>query len=237
MKLVRIAAAAGLVALVAVFAGVGRPDGAQGQSAGPQADHTITVSGTGSVQTVPDQAQLSFGVTTQAAGATQALTSNAALARRVIAALVGAGVARADIQTQYVSISPQYSGDGSTIVGYTATNSVSATLRALDKAGSVVDAAVSAGANQVYGPSLLRSDQDALYRSALRLAVADARTKAQALAAAGGVTLGGVLDVVEGQTPQPVPFERGAAATSEPTPIEPGTQTIQATVTVEFALR
>jgi uncharacterized protein len=235
MKPVRIVAVAGLVAAAAAFAGVGQPDGASGAS---QGERTVTVSGTGTVQTAPDQAQFSFGVTTQGARATQALASNAAQARKVIAALESAGVAKADIQTQFVSISPRYSDDGSTVIGYTATNSVSATVRALDTAGSVVDAAVAAGADQVFGPSLLRSDQDALYRTALRLAVADARAKAQALAAAGGVSLGAVQNVVEGAVAQPVPVDRASiGAAPEPTPIEPGMQTIQASVTVEFALR
>ncbi|MER3410835.1 MAG: hypothetical protein C4306_12365, partial [Thermoleophilia bacterium] len=76
----------------------------------------------------------------------------------------------------------------------------------------------------------------ALYRRALRAAVADARAKALTLAAAGRVRLGPVRSVVEGSI-GPIPVgERAGKGAAEPTPIEPGTQTIQATVTVEFGL-
>ena len=176
-------------------------------------------------------------MTTQGTTAAQALAANSGLARKVIAAVKGAGVSGADVQTESVSLSPSFSDDGSTIVGYTATNSVSATVRELGKAGSLVDAAVSAGANQVSGPSLVRSDQDALYREALRAAVANARAKAQALAGASGLSLGSVRSVVEGSaTPQPEAFTKATGDATAETPIEPGTQTIEATVTVEFAV-
>ena len=237
MKLVRIVAVAAAVGLAVAYTGVGRPDGASGRPAASQDTRTISVSGTGSVQAVPDRAQFSFGVTTQGTTAVRALAANASLARKVISALKAAGVSAADIRTESVQLSPTVSDDGSTIVGYTATNSVSATLRDLDKAGSVVDSAVEAGANQVSGPSLVRSDQNALYRAALRAAVANARAKAQALAGASGVSLGSVRSVVEGSAaPPPVPLERAAGDMAPATPIEPGTQTIEASVTVEFAV-
>ncbi len=86
------------------------------------------------------------------------------------------------------------------------------------------------------GPFFTRSDEAALYRRALRAAVADARAKAQAMAAAAGRRLGPVRSVVEG-SPGPIPVGAGAKQAAEPTPIEPGTQTIEAAVTVELALR
>jgi uncharacterized protein YggE len=187
------------------------------------------------VRTVPDRAQFSFGVTTQGATASGAVTANAALARKLIAALEAAGVAEADIQTESVTLSPSFSDDGRTIVGYTATNNVSAMLRELGRAGSVVDTAVEAGANQVSGPSLVRSDQEALYRTALGAAIANARAKADALAGASGVSVDSIRSVVEGSAAgPPEPLARADMAAS--TPIEPGAQTIQADVTVEFAV-
>lgn len=236
MKLVRIALfAAGVFALVA-FAGVGLPGRAHSQ-AGPVVRSSITVSGRGLVRTVPNRAGFSFGVTTQGRTATQALNANAGEMRRVINALKAAGVAAADIQTAFVFLSPRYTNDGNDIIGYTASNTVSAVLRDLDKAGAVIDAAVSAGANQVFGPALNRSDQEGLYRTALRAAVANAKAKAQTIASASGVRLRGVRSVIEGGgAPPPQPVEAGRAAPAEPTPIEPGTQTIEADVTVEFAV-
>jgi uncharacterized protein len=112
-------------------------------------------------------------------------------------------------------------------------NSVAATLRKLDRAGAVIDAAVGAGANQVNGPSLDASDRDRLYRDALKGAVGDARAKAQVLAAASGRTLGRAQNVIESSYSAPVTMTKAADAAPS-TPIEPGTQDIQATVTVTF---
>jgi uncharacterized protein YggE len=238
MKAARIAAVAGLALLIAAVAGVGRPDAAHGlEPAQTEVERTLLVNGTGAVTTVPDRAEVSFGVVSEAASARAALAANAAEMRRVIDALKSSGVGEKDIQTQQVSLSPRYSNNAERIVGYTAQNTVAATLRDLDRAGAVIDAAVVAGANQVFGPSLIRSDRTELYRNALRGAIADARAKAQALAAASGVTLGRVVNVVEsGAAPPPMPVAEGATRQDAPAPIEPGTQTIEANVTVTFAI-
>ena len=94
---------------------------------------------------------------------------------------------------------------GTEIVGYTATNNVSAQIRDLDRAGAVIDAAVNAGANQVNGPSLFRADQTAQYRQALRAAYADARAKAQSLAETMDVSLGRVVNATEASSSVPLP--------------------------------
>jgi uncharacterized protein YggE len=224
--------AAGVLA-AAALAGVGLPEPAQ--SAPVDSENGITVTGTGTVTTVPNRAEFSFGVTSEGRTAAAALAANAAEMRRVIAALRGAGLASEDIQTQHVSLSPRYTNDGEAIVGYTASNTVSARIRDLARTGAVVDAAVEAGANQVFGPSLTHSDRNDLYRDALRSAYANARAKAQALAAAAGISLGRAVVVVEAGGPVPLPLAADAARVAD-TPIEPGTQEIQATVTVTFAV-
>ena len=148
----------------------------------PPTTKTITVTGNGSVTTVPDRAGFDFTVETQAATAKAALAQNADAAAAVIAALKNAGIDAADIQTSQVSLSPQTNQDGTEIVGYAASTTVSVKTT-IAKAGSLVDAAVGAGADGVSGPNLSLSDQDAQYRAALKNAVADAHAKAQALAA------------------------------------------------------
>ena len=120
----------------------------------------LTVQGTASVVSVPDRAELSFGV--EAKGRPRAaLSANAAEMRRVIAALRAAG--GTDLKTQSVSLSPRYD-ERNEVQAFVATNTVSATITEIAKAGALIDAAVDAGANQVYGPSLSRSDQKELYR-------------------------------------------------------------------------
>jgi uncharacterized protein YggE len=232
MKRLHLAALAAGIAAVVALVGVGRIQSASGDTAPATADRSITVTGNGSVAAVPNKVTLSFGVTTQAKTAAAALSANSDEMTKVIEALKDAGVAGADIQTSSVSLSPTTSQDGTQIVGYAASNSVSATIGDVGKAGALVDAAVAAGANQVSGPFLSVSDTNGLYRAALKQAVADAKAKAQALADASGLTLGAVRSVVEsgGATP-PQPY---AAAEKTAAPIEPGTQEITASATVVF---
>ncbi len=235
MRPLRIAAFAALVAVALAFAGVGVPERARGQEADGPA-RSITATGSGTVNAVPDRAQFSFGVQAQARTASAALEAADAQLQRVVSALRQAGIAAADVQTEQLSVSPRTNDEGVEILGFTAVTSVSARVRDLDRAGAVVDAAVGAGANTVYGPSLVRSNQDALYRNALRAAYADARAKADALAGAAGVTLGAMTATVEGGAGA-MPFATGRAEdASAIAKIEPGTQEIQATVTVTFAV-
>ena len=235
MKLARLALLAAGGVAIAAFAGVSQPSGARSAPAADAPSGGITVLGTGSTNVTPDRAFFAFGTVSQAATANAALAASSQSVARVIAALKKAGVAQADLQTSDVSLSPRMNDNGNEIVGYTASNTVTATIRKLGDAGDVVDAAVGAGANQVYGPNLLASDQDAAYRNALKEAVAQARTKAETLAAASNSTLGKITAIVEGGGSMPMPMAVGAAKDSS-VPIEPGTQQIEATVTVTFAL-
>jgi uncharacterized protein len=235
MKLIRLVALVAVGAAVVALAGVGRPDPAGGAS---EPTGGITVSGTGKVEVVPDVAEFSLGVSSEGATAREALSANSEQMRRVIAAVRSAGVAKADVRTQDVSVSQSYSSDG-TPNGYSAHNSVSVTIRNLAKAGSVLDAASNAGANDVYGPTLTRSDQDELQAKALRSAVDDARAKARVLADAGGVQLGSVTAIRESGDGSPMPYfdtVLSASARSTKAPIEPGKQDVQATVQVTFAI-
>jgi uncharacterized protein YggE len=222
---------AGLLLVASAIAGVAQPRFGHSATTAP-AGKTITVTGDGSVTTVPDRATFDFTIETRAKTATAALTQNSSDATAVIAALKNAGVSSANIQTSQVSLMPQSSQDGTTIVSYVASNSV--TVRTpLGNAGKVVDAAVGAGANGVSGPSLDVSDQSALYRDALHKAVDDAKLKAQSLADAAGLSLGGALTITEGGSATPLPIADKMSAVG--TPIEAGTQEIQASVTATYA--
>lgn len=235
----RVAAVAALTLAglgLALWAGIGRPEVANGQSTESGTPSGITVTGTGSVKAAPDRADFSFGVETQGSTADEALAANNAAVQKVIDALKAAGIATADIQTQQVSVSPRYGSDNQKITGYSAVNTVNATIRKLADAGSIVDAAVKAGANQVYGPTLSISEQSGLYQDALKMSLDDARTKAKTIADAAGVSLGRVVNIVEGTAGAPIPFATGEAASDQAAPIEPGLQEIQASLTVTFAI-
>ena len=184
MRRLLLVVAAGL-ALVALGGAVGLPDLAGAQDAAADED-SITVSGVGTVKTVPDEAQMSFGVDTQAQTAQAAVAANADAMRAVINALRRAGAR--EIATQWVSVYP-VTGETGAIERYTASNSVSA-VSDVDDAPALIDAAAEAGANQISGPGLSSSNAQALYRQALAKAVADARLNAEALAKAAGRSLG-----------------------------------------------
>jgi uncharacterized protein len=232
MKIARIAAVAALVLGAAALVGVGRPDGAHGKAS--PSGRTITVTATGTIERAPDRAQLGFAVVTRADTAKQVLAANSADTRRMVDALTRAGIEAKSIQTQDVSLDPHFTENGSRIDGYTARNSVAVTSP-IGKAGAVIDAAVLAGANEISGPSLSISDRDRLYRDALKDGIRAAREKAMAIAQAAGVQVGAVTNVVEnGSEPQPYAYQAVRLAAS--TPIEPGTQKIEADVTVTFAI-
>jgi uncharacterized protein len=236
MKMIRIAVLALLVLGAAAVAGIGRPEAAGG--AGEEAREGITVTGTGTAQAIPNEAQFSLGVTTKGSTAREALAANSARMERVIAALESAGVAERDIKTQDVSVGPSYDGRGSES-GYQARNSVAVQLRDLARSGEVLDAASRAGANEVYGPSLTRSNREAYEAKALESAFGNARKRAEALADAAGVRLGSVTSIVEGSSggPQPLYDMRAARAeTAVGAPIEAGTEEIQTSVIVRFAI-
>lgn len=205
------------------------------QGAAATADGGITVTGLGSVETVPDRAQLSFDVQASGTTAVQALERAAVESRAVNDALRAAGIARGDLQTAQISLQPRRSELGA-VTGFDAATTVTAKVKNLDRVGRLIDVAVRAGASGVYGPALSKSDTDALYASALKAAVANARAKAQTIASAAGVTLGRITNVVEGGGAQPMPFAAADAAGKQTdVPLEPGTQEIQAGVTVTFA--
>lgn len=227
----RIALATGLVLVVAALAGVLRPDGAGAADPTTTTD-TVSVTGTGSVDAVPDRAEVSAGVETRAATAKAALTANGAAMQNVIAALRANG--GKDVTTQTVSLSSAY-GDNGQANGFVASNVASAET-SLDRAGALIDAAVAAGANTIYGPSLSRSDADALYRQALAKAVDDAKARAEILAKSAGRSLGRVTAIAESGSAAPVPYAAKASAAQDSTPVVSGSEETTASVSVTFEL-
>jgi uncharacterized protein YggE len=202
---------------------------------------TITVSGVGSVSGTPDVLTLSIGVRTRADSAGAALDEASAKAEALIATLKGAGVAEVDIATTDVSIWPQYDNQGREVIGYEASNGLSAKLRDLSKAGAVIDAAADAVGDAITlgGISFAIDDTGPLYAKARELAVAQARTQAEQLAKAAGVGLGGVVAITEGNAYVPTPYPYAGAdgaAEARSVPLQPGSQQVQLTVQVVYEL-
>jgi len=227
----KVAVVLGLLVAAAAAVAVLQPSGA-GAVDPPATTDSVTVSGEGVVLAVPDRAEISAGVETRAQTAKAALQANATAMERVLQALRAGG--GTDVTTQTVSLSTSFDNQGAQN-GFVASNIASATV-AFDKAGSLIDAAVAAGANTVYGPSPSRSDADALYRQALAKAVADAAQRAGVLARAAGRELGRVTSISEPGA-APVPIFAKPAASDAATPVESGPQETTASVNVTYELR
>ena len=197
---------------------------------------TITVTGAGTVSSAPQVTVWSFGATAHADAASGAFAAASSTMRKVIEALKAQGIAADDMQTQEVSLMVQVSDDGTKTIGYAASTSAQVTVRAIDKVGAVVDAAVAAGATDVGGPSFDVAGRDELYRRALGAAVDDATAKARVLAAKAGVTLGRIASLTEGSDAVPVSRHDASPQSGAGVPIEPGQSEVTASVTAVFAV-
>lgn len=218
------------------------------QDMGRAAERTIRVSGVGEVRAQPDLAQIAFAVETTGATAQEAGRSNAQLMDRVVAALVAAGVPRADIETRGYSLHPTYAhNEGRAeprITGYRASNQVLLRTTELSRSGEFIDTALGAGANRMDGISFELRQSGPAEAEALRNAVQRARASAEVIAATLGVRLGPILDASTSTQPiQPIPagarvmrMEADMAA-APPTPVQPGEQTVRAHASLIFAIQ
>lgn len=202
----------------------------------------ITVVGVGTVDVAPDVAGWSFGVRARADTAQAAMDGVAATTERLLGTLRDAGIDQDDLRTEHVSLYPQMRDEfaeegGGRILGYVASNTVHATVRDLATAGAVVDAAVEAGANEVYGPNFDVGDTSASYARALEAAYEDARARAETVAGRAGVRLGAPVAIVEGAGGGGgEPLYEAEAADATGFPIEAGRGSMTAAVTVTFAI-
>ncbi len=200
---------------------------------------TISVTGTGTVDAAPDMATLMIGVTTQGTTAAEALGANTTATEAVIARLTASGIEARDMQTSNLSINPNWTGYDSstpTISGYMASNILTVRVRMLDTTGTVLDAAVTDGANTLNGLTFGLADPEPAYKEARKEAVADAWAKAELLATAAGVTLGPILSIADmGTMTDPAPMYRDAVA-SAPVPVVGGELGLIANVSVTYEI-
>lgn len=235
----------GVVAVVALLPAVS-PASAQTRLLEQISDaRLIEVSGEASVNVKPDFARVTLGVTTTGKDARDAMSANAKSVDAFISLIRAEGVAAADIQTSSLSVSPQFSNPtqaspaAQTIIGYSVSNMVTVTVRDLSRLGGLIDKAVGAGANAMYGISYGENDPGATLDKARPLAVADARRKAEIYADAAGARVGRLMLLTEQLGASPAPFMRHTFAQSAgaaPTPIEPGEDKLTVAITAQFEL-
>ena len=203
----------------------------------------ITVGAKANVAGTPDTLRLDLSVVATAASVSEALASANRSADAVQKSLLANGVEKKDLQTSGLNIAPDYDYSNNAaprLKGYQVTESVSAKLRNLGKAGDAIGKAVSAGGNavRVNGISLDLEDTGALVSSARDKAFAGAKAKAEQYAKAAGRTLGDVVSIAEDVAiPSPIPYAAADSARLASVPIQPGSQDVSVSVTVVFAMR
>ena len=208
------------------------------QQAPQPAPPSIVVTGSAQVEAQPDQATVRLGVVRQASAA-QAAQDQANVASKEILAVIGKlGIPPQKIQTSRLTLTPNYRGDPPKIVAYSASNIIAIELDDLARVGPVIDAGLTAGANQLEGVRFRLKNDIAVRERALRDAVMEARRKAEVIAEALGVRLAGVLEVSDSGV---FVAERGqgqfvarAAGLAADTPVSPGELDVNANVTVRY---
>ena len=205
----------------------------------------LEVSGYAEVQVAPDRATIVFAVETEASTAAQAGADNASRMTAVLAAVRALPIEGLRVESFGYNLQPVYRYDEpdrrQRIDGYTVQNHVRAIVPDPPVVGRIIDAAVNAGANRVASLSFEASNTDQARQDALRLAVERARAQAETIVGAMGATLAGPLEVRGGaEVPRPyMPVMRGemmAMAPDMSTPIEAGSQTVSASVTIKYRI-
>ncbi len=162
---------------------------------------TITVVGEGKVRIKPDVARAQIGVEVLMDSVKAASEANKERLDAVLTALQEAGVAEQDIQTSGFSVYAERFGSDGPLpddqINYRVSNNVNVTVRDLDTLGAVLDAAIEAGANNIYGVEFSRDDASTIESEARQSAVADAKAKAEELAELTGATVGNVVSISE----------------------------------------
>jgi uncharacterized protein YggE len=207
----------------------------------------IWVNGEGRVMAVPDVAILRLGIEAQEASVVEAKAQAAVAMEQVMDALTAEGVDKKDIQTQYYNIQRVTRWDDNklqeVVIGYRVTNTVTAKIRDIEKAGAVIDAVADAGGDltRIDSIGFTIDDPSDYYEEARQQAVADAEAKAKKLAEVAGVELGKPTYISESSyIPGPIyrqdMVEKAAGASDVETPISAGEMEITINVQLAYAI-
>jgi uncharacterized protein YggE len=215
-------------------------EGARAQAGSAAAPAQILTTGNGEVRVAPDRATILVGVQSRGATAASASSDNARRQRAILDTLRALGLGSDQLSTMNYNVAPeiQYSPNNQPprVTGYTVTNTVRADVRRLEDVARIIDAALAKGANEISSLQFYSSKADSARRAAMELAVANARADAETLAKAAGGTLGQLLELSTSFSVRPMQEVMGVAAMAAraPTPIEPGQQSVSASVTARW---
>jgi uncharacterized protein YggE len=230
-SIITVSAVAGVVALAIPANGAGTTD-----------NRFITVTGVGTISVVPDAVRFNATVSALASTNAAALSSASKSAAAVRAALIAKGIATKDIRSANISVYPEYNWtqeSGTKITGYRASQTFDVLVRSASKAGTIIEAVVTAGGDNVQlggvVPTTLNSATAT--EDARAAAVANAKSKASSYAKLLGTSIGKVLSLEEQSSPvysSPFPMAKAEADTA--VQIDLGEQDVTVTITVRWAL-
>jgi uncharacterized protein YggE len=210
----------------------------------PSEVRTITASGKGAIEAIPDVAYVNIGVITEGVELSKVQTDNAEKMTNVIASLTELGIKKEEIKTTSYNVNPNYNWDEKTgksnIVGYTVNNTLVVTINEINKTGNLLDKVVANGSNSISSIRFGIKNETELYNQALELAVKDARAKAEAMGKGLGINNIIPFKITESSNRYtPVYNERNAAmdAAKATTPISGGELEISASVSIEFSFK
>jgi uncharacterized protein YggE len=212
---------------------------------------SLFINGNGTADISPDIAYVNIGVHTEASTAVTAVSMNNTKSQKVLDALVELGVLAKDLRTSNFSIATLQKTDPQTgqVTGtvYAVDNNIIVTVRDLPKLGDLLDKSIQAGANNINNVTFDLSDNTAALKSARGDALKDAVKQAQEIAKAAGVTLGAIQNISYYES---VPIFSGPNTYMDygkggggsvrnlvSVPVNPGQITINATVTITYAIK
>ncbi len=190
---------------------------------------TISTWGHAEVAVTPNQASMTIGVQSRAGQARESLASNNTKIQRVMAAVTKLGVAKTAIQTSDLSL--WYDSQQR---NYVTTHNLGIRLDSVDKVGSVLDAAIRAGANNSFGVSFGLKNPATARSQALKVAIADARKRAETIAQALGTTIHQTVSVDEATAGYGTKGAIGVGGGGGGTVVQPGQYVVAADVNVTY---
>jgi uncharacterized protein YggE len=232
------------VAILGALAFIVIPSAARAAQQEPDRRPVVVTTGEGMIKAAPDRAFVSFTTETRHRQPKEAQEDNAEAMEDVQRKLKGAGIPADAIRTLAYELQPEfdYANNRQTLRGYVARNTIEVRMDELTRLGGIIDLSVGSGATSVSGVRFDLKNRESLERDALKMAVADARARAEAAVSGAGASIDRVIRIEEQRDviypiPQPrVAMMREEAQQAE-TPIAPGQMEIRARVTLTAALR
>lgn len=207
----------------------------------PNSTPLVVMTGQSVVRRAPDVAHVTAAVESRAKSPRDAQRQNADAMAHVRRQLAALGIGNDTLRTRGVSLEQEFeNANGRPVLrGYVARNSVEVTLDDVTRVGEVADAVVQAGATSLGGIRFDLRDRASAEQEAVRLAVADARGRAEAAAAGAGRTIDRIVRIEDSRfesMPRPMQLMR-AAESAVGTPVDPGVIEIRAQVVLTASMK